>query len=71
MEVLGVEGVTLVIHLEQEIAHQQVHRKEIMVVLEHLLVLTLVAEVAEVVPEALEDLIQAVTVQEELEFIHL
>ena len=54
MEVLGVEVVTLVIHLEQEIAHQQVPLKDLTVVLEHLLVLTLVAEVAEVVPEALE-----------------
>jgi hypothetical protein len=71
LEVLEVEAVTLVIHLEQEIVHLQVHRKEIMVVLEHLLVLTLVAEVAEAVPEALEDLIQAVTVKVELEFIHL
>jgi hypothetical protein len=71
VEVLGVEVVTLVIHLDQEIIHQQVLLKEIMVVLEHLLVLTLMAEAVEAVPEALEDLIQVVTVMVELEFIHL
>jgi hypothetical protein len=63
--------VTLVIHLDQEINHQQVLLKEMMEVLEHLLVLTLMAEAAEVVPEALEDLIRAVAVRVELEFIHL
>jgi hypothetical protein len=71
VEVLGAEVVTLVIHLDQEIIHQQVLLKEIMVVLEHLLVLTLMEEVAEVVQVELEDLIQEVIVMVELEFIHL
>tara|TARA_R110000803_G_scaffold47340_2_gene98805 strand:- start:168 stop:470 length:303 start_codon:yes stop_codon:yes gene_type:complete len=71
LEVLEVVVATVEQLVDQEIVHQQVHLKEIQVVQAHLLVITLMVEEVEAVPEALEDLIQVVAVTEELEFTHL